>query len=181
MQAQSSHAQTANHARVWYVQVERQSYGPFDDAALWAFMQEGRVSAQSLVSNSPQSGYRPVSANPGLMQWLAQVPGQTPTQPTPEPQRKPSVFLVMGEIRAGRGMAFLQSLQSLGQVLRVGDTLWILKSRATVDQVRDILGQPLGPTDRLFVLDSFENETAWFNLSPNMDAQIAQMWDIDRS
>jgi hypothetical protein len=87
----------------------------------------------------------------------------------------------MGEIRAGRGMAFLQSLQSLGQVLRVGDTLWILKSRATVDQVRDILGQPLGPTDRLFVLDSFENETAWFNLSPNMDAQIAQMWDIDRS
>jgi hypothetical protein len=45
--------------------------------------------------------------------------------------------------------------------------------------VRDILSQPLGADDRLFILDSFANKTAWFNLSPEMDEQIARLWDID--
>lgn len=166
--------------RHWYIQVETQAYGPFDDAALWGFMNEGRVSAQSLISNSPATGYSPVSANPTLMNWLAQVPGIAQKTVAPAQTMKPSVFLVMGEIRSGRGMQFLQTLQGLGRVQRVGDTLWLLQARASADMIRDVLGQPLDQSDRLFVMDAFENETAWFNLSPDMDSQIAEIWDVDR-
>ncbi len=166
--------------RQWFIQVDGQAYGPFDDRTLWQYMNEGRVSAQSLISQAPNTGYRLVSADPSLMGWLAQVPNKAPASPEPKPEAKAAftVFMIMGEIRSGRGMEFMQTLQSLGPTQRLGSTVWLLKAQTTVQTLRDILSQPLSADDRLFVLDSFANETAWFNLSPEMDTQIANLWDI---
>ncbi len=171
-----THTDTAT--RQWFIQVDGQAYGPFNDKTLWEYMVEGRVSAQSLISQTANSGYRPVSSDPGLMNWVAQATGQA--NQLPEPAYPPTVFMVMAEIRSGRGMNFLQSLQSLGPTQRLGSTVWILQARAEAETLRDVLSQPLGADDRLFVLDSFANKTAWFNLSPEMDAQIAQLWNIER-
>jgi hypothetical protein len=179
---ESGHNQTQT-ARQWYVQVDGQAYGPFDDQTLWSYMVEGRVSAQSLLSQSPNTNFRPVSADPGLMNWLSQA---TNTQPvnTPATGQVPiaasTVFMIMAEIKSGRGMNFLQTLQSLGATQRLGETVWVLQARTTAETLRDILSQPLGASDRLFVLDSFANETAWFNLSKEMDNQIPKLWNIDR-
>ena len=170
---------TPQPARQWYIQVDGQAYGPFDDRTLWSYMIEGRVSAQSLISQSANTGYRLVSSDPGLMNWLAQATDtQSPQKPTEN--IPPTVFMIMAEIRSGRGMNFLQSLQSLGPTQRLGGAVWILRARTKAKTLRDVLSQPLGPDDRLFILDSFANETAWFNLSPEMDTQIAQLWKIDR-
>jgi len=184
MQANNGHPQD----RHWYIQVDSQAYGPFDDKTLWAFMCEGRVTALSLISQSASTDFRPISANPGLMNWLSQVPNQQTTQTSPtqtpheqtqnEPQGKLTVFMIMAEIRSGRGMDLMRTLQGLGPVQRIGDSVWILQARARAHDLRDIICQPLGPDDRLFILDSFANETAWFNLSPDMDQQIAALWNV---
>jgi hypothetical protein len=175
MDSGSNHSQST---RQWYIQVDGQAYGPFDDKTLWSYMLEGRVSAQSLISHSPNMNFRPVSADPGLMNWLAQAS----TTPKAEPQTtaRPTVFMIMAEIKSGRGMNFLQTLQSLGATQRLGETVWVLQARTTAETLRDVLSQPLGASDRLFILDSFANETAWFNLSSEMDNQIAKLWNLDR-
>lgn len=174
----SSNTEHPQIQRQWFIQVAGQAYGPFDDKTLWDYMVEGRVSAQSLISQTANTGYRPVSADPGLMNWLAQATEQP--APVPTPEFKPTVFMIMAEIKSGAGMNFLQTLQTLGPTQRLGSTVWVLQARAEVKMLRDVLSQPLGAEDRLFVLDSFANETAWFNLSPEMDAQIAQLWNIQR-
>ncbi len=168
--------------RQWYVQVDGQAYGPFEDKILWSYMLEGRVSAQSLISHSPNTGYRPVSADPGLMNWLAQATNSQTTAAETTQQDSAAittVFMIMAEIKSGRGMNFIQTLQSLGPTQRLGETVWVLQARTTAETLRDILSQPLGASDRLFVLDSYANETAWFNLSQEMDSQIAHLWKID--
>jgi len=174
--------------RQWFIKVDGQAYGPFDDKTLWEYMIEGRVSAQSLVSQTAGTGYRPVSADPGLMNWIAQAAqgsqAQAQTQAKakaqPTPHLPPTVFMIMAEIKSGGGMNFLQTLQTLGPTQRLGSTVWILQARAQAETLRDVLSQPLDADDRLFVLDSFANQTAWFNLSPEMDAQIAQLWNIEQ-
>jgi len=178
MAADTGHPQA--NTRQWFIQVDDQPYGPFDDKTLWGFMCEGRVNALSLISQSANTGFRPVSADPGLMKWLEQVPNKDQKEPATQSDIKPTVFMVMAEIRSGRGMELMQTLQGLGTVQRLGDTVWLLRARARADDIRDVLSQPLGASDRLFVLDSFANETAWFNLSPDMDDQIAALWNIQR-
>jgi len=163
--------------RQWFVQVDGQAYGPFDDKTLWSYILEGRVGAQSLISHDANTGYRVFSTDPSLMNWLAQAKPQSVSEP--REALPTSVFMIMAEIKSGRGMNFLQSLQSLGPTQRLGSTVWILQAKAKAEALRDILAQPLGVEDRIFVLDSFANETAWFNLSPEMDEQIGQLWNID--
>ena len=164
--------------RQWFVQVDGQAYGPFEDSTLWEYMVEGRVSPQSLISQTANTGYRLVSSDPSLMNWIAQAKGQLAE--TPDVSHDQTVFMIMAEIKSGRGMNFLQTLQSLGPTQRLGSTVWVLQARAEAEMLRDVLSQPLGADDRLFVLDSFANKTAWFNLSSEMDAQIAQLWNIER-
>ena len=66
-----------------------------------------------------------------------------------------TVFVVMAEIRSVNGMDFLQALQSQGTAQRIGDSLWLLQSASSVEQLRNILSQTLTGDDRLFLLDSF--------------------------
>ncbi|WP_409433848.1 hypothetical protein ACJ3XI_04900 [Litorimonas sp. RW-G-Af-16] len=183
MNGQSHIHQTQPATRQWYIQVDAQAYGPFTDQILWQYMCEGRVTAQSLISQNPTQDFRPVSADPSLMNWLSQTPDnqQKNAEPAaPQPTAKKSVFMVMAEIRSGKGMDFLRTLQGLGQVERIGDTLWLLQAAATADELRNILSQPLNADDRLFILDSFENRMSWFNIGADMDRRVQALWDIDR-
>ena len=84
----------------------------------------------------------------------------------------------MAEIRSANGMDFLQALQSQGIAQRIGDSVWLLKSAISAEQLRNQLSQTLGPDDRLFILDSFANKTAWFNIGADMDARIRDLWDV---
>ena len=87
----NSGSDTPQAARQWYIQVDGQAYGPFDDRTLWSYMIEGRVSAQSLVSQSANMGYRLVSSDPGLMNWLAQATDR-PTQQRQAPDVAPCLL-----------------------------------------------------------------------------------------
>ena len=299
----SNHAQqyvqtsAMDTVRQWYIQVNQQSYGPYDDDRLWGFVQEGRVNAQSLISLNPSGPYHSAIQNPILMHWISKAlhnrqngasqniqtqPAQSqPVQsqlvqaqqvhaPTvraqqihaPQQQMQPnqsaqnipqsqpmqtynahsqphnpahnnqaqnnqmqnnaasiqstdirntvflqsadinnmaqqadlqspqinsvqnnslkqSVFMVMAEIHSGNGMIFLQSLQNLGDVERIGGTVWILKSRANCEYIRDQLTNDLSGDDRLFVIDCYANQTAWYNLGLHVHERIAQLWTLE--
>ena len=209
----------------WYVQVNGQAYGPYDGAQMKAFVAEGRVTGQSIISQTAAQGYAQAVQFPAFSQWLgkslqaeqapepAQIlrpmsnvgggvlarqmqpagyaPQAVASNPAPiqrvqaAPQIAPqaaanTVFVVMAEIRSQNGMQFLQTLQNEGTAQRIGDSVWLLRSGSTVEQLRNRLSQALTKDDRLFLLDSFKNETAWFNIGSDMDIRIRELWDMER-
>lgn len=105
-------------------------------------------------------------------------PAQVTTPQTPKPQvtEKPSVFLVMAEISSENGMRFLQALQSFGPAQRIGDTVWLVRAAADIDNLRNALANTLTRQDRVFIMDSFNNRTAWFNIGADMDGRIKELW-----
>lgn len=108
----------------------------------------------------------------------AQIQMRTQTQSVPQSQHKTTVFLVMAEIRSGQTMGFLQALQSYGEAQRIGDNLWLVRGATTAQLLRNALSQTLTREDRLFILDSFANQTAWFNIGAEMDNKIRELWSL---
>ena len=82
----------------------------------------------------------------------------------------------MAEISSENGMRFLQALQSFGSAQRIGDTVWLLRAAADIDNLRNALANTLTRQDRVFIMDSFNNRTAWFNIGADMDSRIKNLW-----
>lgn len=190
----------------WYVQVSGQSYGPYSMAQMIAFIGEGRVIAGSLISQDATQGFAMAAGFPAFAGQLApyaspQVLQQAHAQQqaqhgaiTPQPREAltpqtqstvhtapqnsmtPSVFLVMAEINSENGMRFLQALQSFGSAQRIGDTVWLVGATTDIDNLRNALANTLTRQDRVFIMDSFNNRTAWFNIGADMDSRIKELW-----
>jgi len=193
----------------WFVQVQSQNYGPYTDEQMQAFVQEGRVNANSLITNDINNGFFNAAAFDVFKFWSGQqplavggggpqtyqpapvhTPQPTPTTPLPliAPQAVQSsqadlsltgpsgVFLVMAEINSEGTMGFLQTLQKFGQAERLGKTIWLLRSPASVEQLRNALSQTLNGQDRLFIMDSSESKPAWFNIGADLDHRIRDLW-----
>ena len=197
----------------WYIQVQNQVYGPYDDGQMQGFVSEGRVNGNSMVANQPGDGFyaaqgydvfglwsgtgQAVAAGGGMAGSYYEQAAPTQVQPQTQPQTQipaaaaetiapetqagaqTSVFVIMAEIRSDGAMGFLKALQSFGQAQRIGDTVWLLKSAHSVQQLRNTLSQSLDRQDRLFILDSSANKTAWFNIGADLDGRIRELWNED--
>lgn len=153
----------------WYVRVDETVYGPFTDAVLAEYLDEGRVTAQSFVRHGTLDPFRQVATIPALMAHLQEkTPSKAATQSA-------KACLVMAEIRSGQAMRFLQTLQSLGEVQRIGQTVWLLRSAATPSQITETLSPPLGMDDRLFVVEVQEAAHSGFNLGREIDGKLKSM------
>ncbi len=169
--------------------------GNFQSFTVWSGQQtQTAQQVQTQQSTQQSQVLRPVSASRGgvLARQIAPA-GYSPQAVAPSPAPNPApnlapvsqpaqltVFMVMAEIRSGNGMQFLQTLQTQGAAQRIGDAVWVLRSANSVEQLRNTLSQCLTRDDRLFLLDSFANKTAWFNIGADMDARIRELWDIER-
>lgn len=206
----------------WFVQVQGQIYGPYNDGQMQSFVSQGRINAQSLISNNPAEGFYAASGYDIYALWAGTgqinlqeiqapshiqtgtdglaahsvspaTPHPAPYQPsqsldlTPSPAAQTSltpaqdeashIFVIMAEIRSDNLMNFLASLQSFGPAERLGDSLWLLRSTANTDRLRNSLSQSLTRKDRMFIVDCSQNKTSWFNIGADLDSRIRHLWD----
>ena len=152
----------------WYVRVDDSVYGPFDDATLRDYMREGRVTAQSFISQDVRGEFRQVATYPAMMLAIGESPAAASQALAPR--------LIMAEIRSGRSLQFLQLLQTLGPSQRVGDSVWVLSSALDAAALCDVLSRPLGQQDRMMVLDAKDAPRASFNLGQSVDERLAEMF-----
>ena len=169
-------------ASSWYVQVMGQVYGPYDLSTMQAFIQEGRIVEDSMISPNPSGGFD-AARNSIFFRASAPEPYAAPMnaaplqpQPTVQVRQKPIVFVIMAEINSENAMKFLHAMQKLGTAQRIGDTVWLLKSAMSIDELQNHLSAPLSRQDRLFILDSFNNKPAWHNIGADMDQRIRELW-----
>jgi len=139
--------------------------------------QTSRVTPNSVVNNDVDKidAVKPVNLKP-------KPPAALHTQDTEIDSHqagKNIVLLVMAEFRSGHAMGFLKAIQNQGVAQRIGDTVWLLKTQTTVNELRNILSQTMQREDRLFIMDSFNNKTAWFNIGSDMDRRIREFWDME--
>ncbi len=188
---------------LWYVFVQSRVYGPYNNAQMIQFVTEGRVTASSQISISANSGFRPAedfeqfrywsnigiqddgrlySSNPATApnnQPYTQKKRDTNTQPdnTQIANQTSNLFMIIAEISSDGEIEFLRRLQAFGQAQRIGDHNWLVRSCASMEQIRNNLSQALNRQDRLFVMDTKTGQALWFNIGADLDARIRQLFD----
>lgn len=100
-----------------------------------------------------------------------------PTYPVKAPKEdNETVVLIMAELKTDRTMKFLKALQFCGVAERISHSVWLLRTSLSAAKLRNHLSQTIGETDRLFIMDSYNAQTAWFNIGADMDARIRKLW-----
>lgn len=165
----------AQNAYPWYVQVSGQTYGPYETGQMLSFVREGRIVPDSLISQNPAGGFI-TAGKTALYQPMTTFSNPAPDSPMPQPAQS-TVFLVMAEIGSDQAMRFLHLIQRLGTAQRIGDTVWLLRTNMAIETLREQLSASMTRQDRLFIMDSFNNKTAWHNIGADMDERIRALWE----
>lgn len=171
--------QTPNTPQSWYVYVDGQVYGPFDDPRMTEFFDEGRLNAGSVLSPDASGPFRPATHWPSYESWTrprSETPVPTPTKPQAQSGAATHVLLVLAEIRSSMGMSFLQTLQSLGTVERVSNTVWLTQTGLSAAHAKSVLSTSLTAQDRLFIADVTDQKPESINLGASLDAALDQFF-----
>lgn len=156
-------------AKKWWVQVRGRAFGPYSLEQMAHFLSEGRVRPNSLVSDNGETNWteaRRIMALRGLR------------RPQPGADAAEAANLVVhAELRSGAWMGFMAALESMGAVCELAPGLWLLRTPYSAGVLRNTLSQTLERGDRFVVVDATRDRLAWFNLGPEVDVRIAQVWN----
>ncbi len=90
-------------------------------------------------------------------------------------------FVISFQIGAAeRAAAAVQTIQGLGAATELHPTLWALSSTYSAEEIADRVWRSLGGDDRLVVVDSSNDDVAWFNLSDEAEAVLTKTWRDNR-
>ncbi|MEE2567078.1 DUF4339 domain-containing protein [Hyphobacterium marinum] len=161
--------------KTWFVKVDGRVYGPYTQAQMRGFIQEGRVAAHSLVSIERDGGWKPALEVEILRGWLDQARGAANDRSGGEGQA--SNFIIVADIRSETGSAFQSALSHFGDETKIVDGVWLLRTASSAARLRNELSHLLDRDDSLFIVDASRNKTAWFNLGDTIDQRIREVWN----
>ncbi len=183
----------------WTISVSGQTYGPYSQQQMQAFVAEGRLAAHSLVAPTGETKFRAAGEFPALLRLLAPAPGPTPSatgkfvtaggiedediiSPTfgrsnDEPRTGDrGRFVVIADMKSRSISGLEEEILNLGPAYSIMPQAWLLTSDQPINAIRNALVQKLGKMDMLFIVDATHNKAAWFNFGPESDTRIRRVW-----
>ncbi len=166
----------------WWVKVGAAPYGPYGDASMERYVAEGRVRPDTLVAHDKDGPWIEAREVSALMAHLKSNRAMRVTPPGPAANAGSDTaanMFVHAEINSGAYPAFMGALSSLGLVVDLAQGAWLLRTRHGVGRVRGMLSQTLHMGDRFIVVDASRDRLAWYNLGPETDVRIKDVWNGD--
>jgi hypothetical protein len=172
----------------WIVSVEGRSYGPYTDAQMRAFVEEGRIAPQSLVSREGGAELRPAVDEPTLAPLFIYpvlegsatdpVDGAAPFGRQDDYARSgdTSHVIIIADMKSRSLEGLEEEIYKLGPAVAFLPQVWLLSTDQSVNAIRNVLVQQLGKLDAIFVIDATHDKAAWFNFGPETDARIRRNW-----
>jgi hypothetical protein len=184
----------------WWVQAQGRSFGPFTIEQMVEFVSQDRIAGHTLVCATGDAVWRQAGDVARLSTALlsrrfpAAVPADAPVAAATvksEPVARTTVsgdvtgdlngaganMLICALIHSPAAARFEGALRDLGMGAQLWSGAWLLRTGATVAQVRKRLAAMLEPQDQLVVIDASHNRIGWLNLGPEAEAHLRAVWN----
>lgn len=184
----------------WVLEVQGRIYGPYTGHALKEYARQGRVAPHSTVARTGRpageeewvraaddpvlgtlfEGAGPV-ATPVRSRMTRAADDDTsygPAKGQVDRRTQPTSFniVIVTDVKSRSSGPLETAILSLGPAFKVAANTWIVHTPSGAPEVVNLLTPHVGSADRLFVVDATRNRTAWFNMGPETDAKIRQVW-----
>ncbi|MGE3303725.1 MAG: DUF4339 domain-containing protein [Hyphomonadaceae bacterium] len=168
-------------SETWWVNTNQKVYGPYTRQQMARFLAEGRVTQNTLVSlkaDGDWSEARYCRAFRGMLHEDRTTfrTAERASASAGAPHDVANV-LVYAEFLSGGRRKFEYELHQLGAAAEITPTLWLVRTRKTAGALRNTLSQMLERGDKMFVLDATRDRLAWFNLGPETDVRLREVWN----
>jgi hypothetical protein len=90
-------------------------------------------------------------------------------------------IFIWADLMSDRALTFEAALVHIGPFAPIGPGAWIVRSRMTAGQIRNRLTPHLGRGDRCTVIDASRDRMAWFNLGPEVEINLREIWRSQRA
>jgi hypothetical protein len=134
------------------------------------------VTPTSLVATAQDGEWVEARHSPTLAAALASARGSFKTEPN-EAAAEDANLVVYINIASGVSHSIEHELRRMGAVAEINPGLYLMRTRRTAGVVRNAMSQMLSRGDKLLVLDATRDRLAWFNLGPETDARIREVWN----
>ncbi len=115
----------------------------------------------------------------------ARTPGPPrPDQPAPAPlfpterdvHTEPANFVIVYDLKSRSHNKLEEQIMSLGRAVHITPGFWLVSAPTTSGAIRNQLMKFFGTMDTFVIIDATRDKLAWFNLGPETDAHIRQVW-----
>ncbi len=165
----------------WRVRVGDKEYGPYQRSRLLDFLKEGRVTASTLLCCGVDTEFKRADQHPNL-RWDFKTPRRRkfgdPKLDPGETEVPVCNYFIAGRLLAGNDR-FEQVLGGAGKFTRASGDMWILRSRLTIQQIRNQLSMIMKPNEHFLIVNASKDRLAWFNIGPENDVAVRDVWDSD--
>jgi hypothetical protein len=166
----------------WWVKANEKVYGPYTRMQMRRFLVEGRVTSATLVSLKPDADWTEARHCRAFREVVQQERSSFHVAPAKRDHNAEIAvanLLVWADIVSGASRRFEHELHKLGAVAEVTPGLYIVRTPRTAGAMRNTLSQTLDRGDKVLVVDASRDRLAWFNLGPETDVRIREVWNAE--
>ena len=70
-------------------------------------------------------------------------------------------------------------LREAGKMSRAAGDMWVLRSKQTVQQLRNQLTLAMKPHEHFIIVNASKDRLAWYNIGVEADISVRGVWDSD--
>lgn len=165
----------------WRIKIADKEYGPYPRSRLIDFLKEGRVQAGTFIACGTDTEYHRADHHPNL-RWDFKAPRKRkfgdPKLDPGETEVPVSNYFIAARL-TGDNERFERVLRGAGKMTRAAGDMWVLRSKQTIQQIRNVLTMAIKPHEHFIIVNASKDRLAWYNIGVENDIAVRGVWDSD--
>ncbi len=168
----------------WYVKLSGEVNGPYTLSRMRQLSRQGLVTLDSVVAEKSEANWKVAREDFHLSAMLNSMETEQEAPPVVKQESSrvagdmtyPANYFIMVEFASASTLEVERELMKMGSTARVTENAWILNSSFKSGQIRNGVTPALGRGDTMIIIDCSNDKLATFNLGPQRDSKLRDVW-----
>lgn len=158
--------------RIWRVLVQDDVYGPYTLGQVRSFVEEGRVTPQTMIARGDGAAFAAACDEPRIRPLFETA---KPDQPSEQPAG-PANHVIILQTEAETRDHIIAVLNEFGEFSEIMSGVFLLSTSHRTAKLREALSKVVGDEDHILIVNASDDRLAWLGLRPDIGEHVRTVW-----